>query len=71
MMILQTAGPVPGTPWELVLASSPETLVVLGVIALFSLASWFLIGLKGWQFRRLRKQYATTENDEECGESFH
>ncbi len=47
---------MPGTPWELVLASSPETLVVLAVIALFSLASWFLIGIKGWQFKRLRTQ---------------
>jgi biopolymer transport protein TolQ len=56
MMILQAAAPIPGTPWELVLASSPETLVVLAVTALFSLASWFLIGIKGWQFRRLRKQ---------------
>ena len=55
-MILQAAAPIPGTPWELVLASSPETLAVLVVIAFFSLASWFLIGIKGWQFKRLRKQ---------------
>lgn len=55
-MILQAASPVPSTPWELVLSSSPETLAVLAIIALFSLASWFLIGIKGWQFKRLRRQ---------------
>lgn len=56
MMILQAASALPGTPWELVLASSPETLAVLAVIAVFSLASWFLIGIKWWQFKRLRRQ---------------
>jgi biopolymer transport protein TolQ len=56
MMILQAAAQIPTTPWELVLASSPETLAVLGITAVFSLASWFLIGIKWWQFRRLRKQ---------------
>jgi biopolymer transport protein TolQ len=47
---------LPSSAWELVKASSPETLVVLLVILLFSVASWFLIGLKGWQFRKLRQQ---------------
>lgn len=56
MMILQAASALPGTPWELVVASSPETLAVLAVIAAFSLASWFLIGIKWWQFKRLRRQ---------------
>lgn len=56
MLILQSVARVPSSPWELVLSSSVETLVVLGVIAVFSLASWFLIVIKGWQFRRLRKQ---------------
>jgi len=69
MMILQAAASVPGTPWELVLASSPETLVVLAVIALFSLASWFLIGIKWWQFRRLRRQ--SKRFFEEAGRSPH
>jgi biopolymer transport protein TolQ len=30
--------------------------VILGITLFFSLVSWFLIGLKGWQFRRLRRQ---------------
>ena len=51
-----TVARVPSTPWELVLSSSVETLAVLAIIAVFSLASWFLIVIKGWQFRRLRKQ---------------
>jgi len=44
------------TPWELVQSSSPETIVVLIVTLVFSLVSWFLILLKGWQFRRLARQ---------------
>ncbi|HEX7025497.1 MAG TPA: MotA/TolQ/ExbB proton channel family protein, partial [Gemmatimonadales bacterium] len=56
MMILQTTGAVPTSSLELVLSSSPATQVVLAITALFSLASWFLIGFKGWQIRRLSKQ---------------
>ena len=56
MMILQAASAIPTTPLELVLTSSPETKIVLAVTAVFSVASWFLIGLKGFQFRRLRRQ---------------
>jgi biopolymer transport protein TolQ len=58
MTILQTAGPVPTSVLQLVLVSSFETKIVLAVILLFSLGSWFLILLKGWQFRRLRRQAA-------------
>jgi biopolymer transport protein TolQ len=56
MILFQTAARLPTTSLELVLASSPETKVVLAITLVFSLASWFLIGLKGWQFRRLRRQ---------------
>jgi biopolymer transport protein TolQ len=58
MILLQAAARAPTSPWELVLSSSPETKVVLVVTILFSLASWFLIGVKGWQFRRLQQQSA-------------
>jgi biopolymer transport protein TolQ len=58
MILLQAAARTPTSPWELVLSSSPETKIVLVVTIAFSLASWFLIGLKGWQFRRLRQQSA-------------
>lgn len=51
-MILQAAA-IPTTPLQLVLSSSPETMAVLLITAFFSLASWFLIVIKGLQFRRL------------------
>ena len=53
--MLQARGAIPTTPWELVLTSSPETQFVLAVLAVFSLASWYLIILKWWQFRRMRQ----------------
>jgi biopolymer transport protein TolQ len=52
---LQVRGAIPTTPWELVLTSSRETQFVLGVLAVFSLVSWYLIVLKWWQFRRMRQ----------------
>lgn len=54
-MLLQVRGAIPTTPWELVLTSSPETQFVLVVLAVFSIASWYLIVLKWWQFRRMRR----------------
>ncbi|HEV8149041.1 MAG TPA: MotA/TolQ/ExbB proton channel family protein [Gemmatimonadales bacterium] len=58
MMLLQAVVRNPKSPYELVLLSSPETKLVLIVTILFSLASWFLIVLKWWQFRRLQRQSA-------------
>ena len=55
-MMLQIGGAIPTTPWELVTTSSTETKVVLLVIAVFSIVSWFIIALKWWQFRRLNRQ---------------
>jgi biopolymer transport protein TolQ len=46
---------VPSTPWELELTASRETKFVLLVLVLFSLTSWYLIVLKWWQFRRMRR----------------
>lgn len=54
-MLLQVGTAVPTTPWELVLTSSRETKFVLGVLVVFSLISWYLIVLKWWQFRKLRR----------------
>ncbi|HSE65342.1 MAG TPA: MotA/TolQ/ExbB proton channel family protein [Gemmatimonadales bacterium] len=53
---MQQTGPSLSSAWDLVLTSSVETKVVLAVTAAFSLISWFIIGLKWWQFRRLKKQ---------------
>ena len=41
---------------ELVLSASPETKVVLAILTVFSLVSWFIIILKWWQFRKLNRQ---------------
>jgi biopolymer transport protein TolQ len=58
ILLLQAAAPIPSTWWQLVLTASPETKVILGITVFFSLASWFLIGFKGWQFRRINRQGA-------------
>ena len=55
-MMLQIGGALPTSAWELVKTSSVETKVVLLVIAVFSIVSWFIIALKWWQFRRLNRQ---------------
>jgi len=53
-VLLQVGRAVPTTPWELVLTSSRETKFVLAILVVFSLASWFLIFKKWWDFRKLR-----------------
>ena len=55
-MLLQVGGAIPRSSLELLKMSSGETQVVLAVTALFSIVSWFIIGLKWWQFRRIRRQ---------------
>jgi len=54
--MMQVGGALPSSPWELVTASTPPTKVVLVVLAFFSVLTWFLIVLKLWQFRRVRRQ---------------
>jgi biopolymer transport protein TolQ len=56
LSMLQVATSLPSSSWDLVLLSSPETKIVLGITLVFSLTSWFVIGLKWWQFRRVRRQ---------------
>ena len=74
-MILQIGGAVPTSPLELVLASSVETKIVLAVIAVFSLLSWFIIIYKWWQFRRVRRQadkfFAEMERATRLEEAYH
>lgn len=54
-LLWQIGGALPSTPWDLVKASSLATKVVLLVLAVFSLITWFVIVMKWWQFRRIRK----------------
>ncbi len=54
-MILQVGGALPTSPWELVTTSSTATKIVLLILVLFSLVTWFLILYKWLEFRRIRK----------------
>lgn len=56
LLLLQAPAIVPSSTWQMVLLSSTETRIVLAITAFFSLVSWFIIGLKWWQFRRIRSQ---------------
>jgi biopolymer transport protein TolQ len=53
---MQAGRAVPTSPWELIVTSSTETKIVLFVLVVFSLVSWFLIVAKWWQFRRLKSE---------------
>jgi biopolymer transport protein TolQ len=55
-VFLQVGRALPSSPWDLVLASSRETKFVLAVLVVFSVISWYLIILKWWQFRHMRRQ---------------
>jgi biopolymer transport protein TolQ len=57
-MLLQAESTSPLSAIDLVLSSGPETIVVLLLTALLSLGSWFIVGLKWWQFRRISEQSA-------------
>lgn len=74
-MLLQVGKAIPTTPWELVATSSTATKVVLVVIGVFSVFSWFLIVLKWWQFRRVRRQgdrlFAELERTGTLQEAYH
>ncbi len=52
---MQAGRAVPTSPWELVATAGTETKIVLVVLAVFSLVSWFLIISKAWQFSRLKR----------------
>ncbi len=55
--------------------SSPETKVVLAITLVFSLISWFVIGVKWWQFRRVRGQaerfFAVLERTTRLKDAYH
>lgn len=54
--MLQGATTALSSPLDLVRHSGPETKVVLGIMAILSLVSWFLIISKWWQQRQIRRQ---------------
>lgn len=53
---LQASTLIPTSIWQLLELATPATIVVLAVTALFSLVSWFVIGVKAWQLRKIRSQ---------------
>ncbi len=56
MILAQIGGALPATRWELISTASPTIKLVLGVLSIFSVITWFLIVWKWWQFRRTAKQ---------------
>ena len=74
-MLFQIGSTTPSSSLELVIHSSTETKVVLLVTVVFSLASWFIIALKWWQFRRLRRQadrfFAELERTTRLKDAYH
>lgn len=73
--MLQVGGAIPSSPLELIYASSVETKIVLAVIMVFSLLSWFIIVYKWWQFRRVRRQadkfFAEMERATRLEDAYH
>jgi biopolymer transport protein TolQ len=55
-MLLQAETGTPTTWVDLIRSAGPEVIVVLVVTGILSLASWFIIGMKWWQFRRIKGQ---------------
>ncbi len=74
-VVAQIGGAIPTTPWELVTTSNTATKLVLVVLVSFSLFSWFLIVLKGVQFRRIRTQgdrfFDTLERTTRLEDAYH
>jgi biopolymer transport protein TolQ len=54
--MMQVGGALPTSTWDLVATATPITKIILLVLAFFSGLSWFLIFMKLWQFRRVRRQ---------------
>ena len=57
-LALQASTLIPTSAWQLLAIATPATKAVLGVTALFSVISWFVIGVKAWQLRKINGQNA-------------
>lgn len=55
MTLLQTESEF-GTAWGMIVGGTASTQIIMGVLAVMSLASWALIAWKLLQFRRLRRE---------------
>jgi len=74
-VLLQLGSTTPSSSLQLVAHASLETKLVLLVTVVFSLAGWFIIALKWWQFRRLRSQadrfFAELERTTRLKDAYH
>lgn len=74
-MMFQVGGALPTSAWELVTTSSVATKIVLLILVVFSIVSWFLIALKWVQFRKVRQQadrvFSTLERTRRLEDSYH
>lgn len=57
-LALQASTQIPSSAWQLLAIATPATRIVLAVTAAFSIVSWFVIGLKAWQLRKINSQNA-------------
>jgi biopolymer transport protein TolQ len=55
-VFLQVGRAVPETPWDLVTGGTLPTLIILGILGAFSVASWVIIFWKWRQFRQIRRE---------------
>ena len=56
LFVVQGSDVAPGSVRELLAIATPITVAVLVVIAILSIYSWFVMGVKWWQFRKVRRQ---------------
>ncbi len=74
-MIQQAGGAMPSSSFDLIAQASGETKAVLLALAVFSVLSWFIIGLKWWQSRRLRRQadrfFSELERTTQLQDAYH
>lgn len=56
MSLLAQVGPAPQGPMDMILGGTLATQIILGVLALFSVASWAVMFWKWQQFRKLNRQ---------------
>jgi len=73
--MLQGTATAMSTPLDLIRHSGPETRVVLVIMAVLSVASWYIILSKWWQQRRVRLQrkrfFWELERSQALAEAYH
>lgn len=73
--MLQGTATAPSSPLDLIRHAGPETRVVLVIMVILSVASWFLIISKWWQQRRIRQErkrfFWELERSQGLAEAYH